>query len=135
MMKMKKVKNYRGFTLVEVIVILVILAILAAILVPSLTGYIDKANEKLAVSEARSIVVASQTIGSELYGEKIVLNGEDPAEFSKVEAMSLAEIDNSGGAEITSITFKKSKVTNMTFRSSVGIVIKYDGKTFSAAED
>ena len=66
MMKMKKVKNYRGFTLVEVIVILVILAILAPILVPSLTGYIDKANEKLAVSEARSIVVASQTIGSEL---------------------------------------------------------------------
>ena len=64
-----------------------------------------------------------------------MLNGEDPAEFSKVEAMSLAEIDNSGGAEITSITFKKSKVTNMTFRSSVGIVIKYDGKTFSAGED
>lgn len=36
-----------GFTLVEVIVVLVILAVLAAILVPSLIGYIDRANEKV----------------------------------------------------------------------------------------
>ena len=33
----------RGVTLVELIVVLVILAVLAALLVPSLTGYIDKA--------------------------------------------------------------------------------------------
>ena len=32
-----------GFTLVELIVVLVILAVLAALLVPALTGYIDKA--------------------------------------------------------------------------------------------
>lgn len=36
----------RGVTLVELIVVLVILAVLAALLVPSLTGYIDKAVEK-----------------------------------------------------------------------------------------
>ena len=34
----------RGFTLVELIVVLVILAILAALLIPALTGYIDKAK-------------------------------------------------------------------------------------------
>ena len=33
----------KGFTLVELIVVLVILAILAALLIPALTGYIDKA--------------------------------------------------------------------------------------------
>ena len=38
---MKHKKN--GFTLVELIVVLVILAVLAALLVPALTGYIDKA--------------------------------------------------------------------------------------------
>ena len=36
----------KGFTLVEVIVVLVILAILAAIMIPAMTGWIDKANEK-----------------------------------------------------------------------------------------
>ncbi len=61
-------KNKKGFTLVEVIVVLVILAILAAILVPTLTGYIDKANERAIIAETRSVVMAAQTIASEQYG-------------------------------------------------------------------
>lgn len=40
----KKLKEKKGFTLVELIVVLVILAILAALLIPALTGYIDKAK-------------------------------------------------------------------------------------------
>ena len=43
--KIRKMKNKKGFTLVELIVVLVILAILAALLIPALTGYIDKANK------------------------------------------------------------------------------------------
>ena len=45
MIGIKLSKNKRGFTLVELIVVLVILAVLAALLVPSLTGYIDKAKQ------------------------------------------------------------------------------------------
>lgn len=44
--KIRNLKNKKGFTLVELIVVLVILAILAALLVPALTGYIDKANKE-----------------------------------------------------------------------------------------
>ena len=44
--KIRNLKNKKGFTLVELIVVLVILAILAALLVPALTGYIDKAKEQ-----------------------------------------------------------------------------------------
>ncbi len=40
--KIRKMKNKKGFTLVELIVVLVILAILAALLIPALTGYIDR---------------------------------------------------------------------------------------------
>ena len=43
--KIRELKNRKGFTLVELIVVLVILAILAALLVPALTGYIDKARD------------------------------------------------------------------------------------------
>ena len=57
----KKLKNKKGFTLVELIVVLVILAILAALLVPTLTGYIDKANKEKVVSETRMVVMAAQT--------------------------------------------------------------------------
>ena len=44
--KIRKLKDRKGFTLVELIVVLVILAILAALLIPALTGYIDKANKE-----------------------------------------------------------------------------------------
>lgn len=64
----KKLKDKKDFTLVELIVVLVILAILAALLVPALTGYIDKANQEKAIAECRSVVVAAQTTASEYYG-------------------------------------------------------------------
>lgn len=56
-----------GFTLVELIVVLVILAVLAALLVPSLTGYIDKAKKKAVITEARDVWTASQAALSECY--------------------------------------------------------------------
>ena len=67
--KIRKMKNKKGFTLVELIVVLVILAILAALLIPALTGYIDKANKEKVVAECRMVVMAAQTEASELYGK------------------------------------------------------------------
>lgn len=64
----KKLKNKKGFTLVELIVVLVILAILAALLVPALTGYIDKAREQSLTSEASMVLTAAQATVSEAYG-------------------------------------------------------------------
>lgn len=66
--KIRKMKNQKGFTLVELIVVLVILAILAALLIPALTGYIDKANKEKVVSETRMVAMAVQTEASEAYG-------------------------------------------------------------------
>ena len=65
--KIRKMKNKKGFTLVELIVVLVILAILAALLVPALTGYIEKANKEKVISECRMVVMAAQTETESFY--------------------------------------------------------------------
>jgi prepilin-type N-terminal cleavage/methylation domain-containing protein len=60
-------KRHTGFTLVEVIVVLVILAILAAIAIPALTGYIEKAEDKQYIADARNHMVALRTVLNEAY--------------------------------------------------------------------
>lgn len=85
---MVKKQKQKGFTLVELIVVLVILSILAALLVPSLTGYIEKTHKTKVLAETRMVHTAVQTTVSEYYGtDKWAKYGEnlgqDSVDFSK----------------------------------------------------
>ena len=66
----------RGFTLVELIVVLTILAVLAALLIPALTGYIDKANEAKVLAEARTVLTAAQATVSEAYAKEQLVSSD-----------------------------------------------------------
>lgn len=66
----------RGFTLVELIVVLAILAVLAALLIPALTGYIDKANEAKVLAEARTVLTAAQATVSEAYAKEQLVSSD-----------------------------------------------------------
>ena len=71
--KLRK-NNKKGFTLVELIVVLVILAILAALLIPALTGYIDKAKQKDIIAKTRQVVMATQTLADEAYAQNTTVD-------------------------------------------------------------
>ncbi len=144
MLQRWKKNSKKGFTLVELIVVLVILAILAALLIPALTGYIDKAKEKQIIAETRQVVMAAQTLADEEYGTRDLTNtnrsefgdGKD-IKFSTVA--NLAEVPVSGITEIvegTAYTVDAGETTAEAVSPSATIkgVVTYveytkDGKT------
>ena len=111
----KKLKDKKGFTLVELIVVLVILAILAALLVPALTGYIDKANQEKVAAECRQVVIAAQTEISEAYG-KGTLDDVD-----KDVVLKLAEGRNGWDADISYLS-AEDKTANVAAGTVVKVV-------------
>ena len=123
-LQQKRRSKKGGFTLVELIVVLVILAILAALLIPALTGYIDKAKEKRIVAETRQCVMAAQTLFDEDYGTGTTTKSTTTwataagAKFTAANVADLAEIKDS--TKIKSVKVDDGKVVALTYE---------DGKT------
>ncbi|HEX3026626.1 MAG TPA: type II secretion system protein [Clostridia bacterium] len=51
-------KDKKGFTLIELLVVIAILGILAAILIPTVSGYINSARDSVATADARTVYSA-----------------------------------------------------------------------------
>lgn len=68
-LRKKPNRSKYAFTLVELIVVLVILAVLAAMLIPALTGYIDRSKKGKYMQMVDTYRTASTAVMSEFYGE------------------------------------------------------------------
>lgn len=128
-LQQKRRSKKGGFTLVELIVVLVILAILAALLIPALTGYIDRAKEKSVIAETRQCVMAAQTLADEAYG-KVAVGASVNVDAKAVK--KLAEVKGTV-SDITFDTTDKSKIAGLKYTNS-GKVCTYDGTQYTVAE-
>lgn len=129
MFKKLKENKKKGFTLVELIVVLVILAILAALLIPALTGYINKAKEKQITAETRQLVMAAQTLTDEQYAKlntgveltATVTIGNNTGINGSALTLGTGDIKELAEISVTAATFKdvqvdkSGKITTATY--------------------
>ena len=64
---MKKA-NKKGFTIVELVIVIAVIAILAAVLIPTFSNVVEKANESKALQEVRNAYTA--TLANDLSTEE-----------------------------------------------------------------
>jgi len=107
----KKLKNKKGFTLIELIVVIAILGILAAIAIPRFSGVRDTAAIGAAEADGRTILSA---VGI-YYAE----HGAYPA-----DAANLSDyIENTGLTDRTTITTPATEITYENAEGTVEVTI------------
>ena len=133
---MKKLNNKKGFTIVELVIVIAVIGILAAVLIPTFSGVIDKANESNALSEASNslkVVLAELAEDGKVLGDATFLYVKDDSVVYTIEYKN-----NQLGAVTKSESGKFNLEKNMTVyaKSSVATpayFTKADGTSFTAA--
>ena len=65
----EKLRNKKGFTLIEIIVVIVILAVLMAVAVPSVMSYLNEGDKARYEAQARAVYIRVQTEYAKAYAD------------------------------------------------------------------
>ena len=88
---------------------LVILAILAALLIPALTGYIDKAKKDQVIAETRMLHEAVQTEMAEIYGSNVAWKQQNLRILAEIPSSAKFLILVNGQAKIHAIIYNSGR--------------------------
>ncbi|MEG0451847.1 MAG: prepilin-type N-terminal cleavage/methylation domain-containing protein [Coprobacillus sp.] len=125
---MSKLKNNRGFTLIEVMVVIVIMAVLMAVAVPSVMKYLSTGDEAKALDEAYACVSAG-----DYYGTRLYTLGEKPETKPNIREAILkkAQVDGS----IKEATFVDYKISRFVYKSPNGLTVLFEYDKYSIVND
>ncbi len=112
-------KNRKGFTIVELVIVIAVIAILAAVLIPTFSGVVQRANESAALQKAPSAMktVLAQSDNATIANGSYFISGNKDIDFifkydlNKISENNLKSDWNKG----TKTTyFTEKTVTNST---------------------
>ena len=102
------------------------------LLIPALTGYINRAKEKNVIAETRQCVMAAQTLYDEAYANTDKNGTVTPPSNSDIK--KLAEVKgNVLETESNKITFDNGRITHLEY-SNNGITCTYNGSTYNVPQ-
>ena len=110
---MNKIKNTKGFTLMEMLIVVAIIAILIAIAIPTFTTQLEKAREAADIANIRSVyaeVMAKYLSGEYDTGSTTKVSKETPAMTQTVKGWKYIEFPEYLGAKTDCEPTKGQKV-------------------------
>jgi prepilin-type N-terminal cleavage/methylation domain-containing protein len=115
---LRKLKNKKGFTLIELIVVIAVLGILAAIIIPTISGFTDKANAKAVTADARIIITGAAAAYAE--------NNDTPTEdeIAAITGIDAASFAYTGTDSVITFTYTKGDWSVSVIDSVIGIPSK-----------
>ena len=129
---MKK-SNKKGFTIVELVIVIAVIAILAAVLIPTFSNVISKANESAALQAARNEFTEYLATGD---NAKNMSSGDDYIIYSGDYAFVVENnaLLSTAKKITTSTTVQFTKTNAVSATVQKGNLPTADGYTFTAKE-
>lgn len=92
-------KNRKGFTIVELVIVIAVIAILAAVLIPTFSGVVQRANESAALQKATSAMktVLAQSDNATIANGSYFLIGKDKVDYAFKYDLNKISSDNTAG--------------------------------------
>jgi prepilin-type N-terminal cleavage/methylation domain-containing protein len=136
-LKMKKVlKNKKAFTLTEMIVVIAIIGILAGVLIPTITGYIKRANQSAAYQEAEAVLNVYEVYETELEAGLIEEGTTFAAYYEEISGTALgtgvALVEENTAGEVVAFYYNGEAISvKITIPQNV---VSYSEVTYSTAD-